>query len=247
MDDSKLPGQIAERYNSLSIIIDEDDKWHLTTKERIHSYIHSTLRNLPEAANLKVLNAGSGGFSYGLKENNILHVDLAGNHLSNLPNSLVADIQNLPLNDEQFDLILCVGSVLNYCDPIRVAKEFSRVLKKGGYLILEYENSHTFELLFKKGFNNSAVYVETFFDAHGDKESIWYFSEKYINRLYASFQFEKITQERFHIISPLIYRLTGKANFSSSFAKWDGFLSRIPVIKRFSSNVIELFRLKEGD
>jgi ubiquinone/menaquinone biosynthesis C-methylase UbiE len=246
MDEDKQLEQIAGRYNSLSVIIDDDDKWHRTTKKRISDFIQSTLKHLPKATNLKVLNAGSGGFSYGLDESNILHVDIAGNHLSNLPNSLVADIQSMPINDKQFDLILCVGSVLNYCDPIRVAKEFSRVLKNGGYLILDYENSHTFELLFKRGFNKNAVYVETFFDAHGDKERIWYFSEKYIDRLYASYHFEKITQERFHIISPLIYRLTSKANFSSSFAKLDCFFSLVPVIKRFSSNVIVLFRLKES-
>src|ERR1700741_728257 len=98
----KKPEEIAERYNSLSVIVDDDDKWHLITKSKINAFIHSVLKDLPGAGNFKILNAGSGGFSYGLNESNTLHVDLAGKHLTNVSNSLIADIQNLPLADEQF-------------------------------------------------------------------------------------------------------------------------------------------------
>lgn len=172
---------VAQRYNSLSPIIDDNDKWHKETERRIFKFIRRAIKNLPDTDNLTILNAGSAGNSYGLPEKNICHVDVASKHISHLQNAIVANIEQLPLPNDQFDLVICVGSVLNYCDPVLVVKEFTRVLKNRGYLILEFENSHTFELLFKKEFNKRAVFMETFFDAEGEKENIWYFSEEYIN------------------------------------------------------------------
>lgn len=238
------PQEVAKRYNSLEIIIDEDDNWHLYTKKSISKFIHSSLKILPKFSKLNILNAGSAGFSYGLDEKNILHVDVADKHLSKLPNSVVASIEDLPLPDKNFDLIICVGSVLNYCDPILVMNQFSRVLKDNGYLILEFECSRTFELLFKKEFNNSAAFIETFFDAYGDKESIWYFSENFIDNLTSSYKFEVIRKKRFHFISPLIYRITKNATFSASFAKLEGMCALIPGINKFCSNSI--YFLKKG-
>ncbi len=236
------PTDVAKRYNSLDIIIDDDDKWHLRTKNTISDFIHSSLEKISESKKYKILNAGSAGYSYGLPEDNMLHVDVADKHISHLSNSLVANIEKLPLPDKEFNMIICVGSVLNYCDPIPVMNEFSRVLKDGGYLILEFENSYTFELLFKKGFNQNAVFIETFFDAHGDKEKIWYYSEKFISELIDSYQFKELDKRRVHILSPLIYRLTNNASLSASFSGMDKICSGIPGLRRFCSNVIFLYQ-----
>lgn len=232
------PKEVAKRYNALDIIIDDDDEWHLRVKQAIKKFIHEQLNVIPDYASLKILNAGSAGYSYGLNENNITHVDVADKHISHLKNAIVADVANLPLKDGTFDGIICVGSVLNYCDPIDVMKEFARVLKPNGFIILEFECSKTFELLFKKGFNNSAVYIETFFDAHGDKERIWYFSEKYINRLAKSYGFTIKKRTSFHILSPLVYRMTQKETFAAKFSSLDKFCSVIPGLNKFGSNII---------
>ncbi len=230
--------KIADRYNNLDVIIDEDDLWHLNTKHRITRFISKINKELSQEKSLTILNAGSAGFSYGLSENNIFHVDLAEKHISGLTNAIVADIENMPIEDCYFDGIICVGSVLNYCDPISVFQEFKRVLKPQGFIILEFECSRTFELLFKKEFNKDVVFIETFFDVHGDKENIWYFSETYITNLIKTFGFKINAVERFHIISPLIFRITNKINFSSKFCKYDKALSYIPYINRFCSNVM---------
>ncbi|QXV63717.1 class I SAM-dependent methyltransferase [Mucilaginibacter sp. 21P] len=234
------PNETANRYNSLEQIIDADDKWHLETERIIESFVHESVRKIPGFEQFAILNAGSAGHSYGLNENQILHVDIADKHIAHLPNALVANVEALPLSDASYDLVLCVGSVLNYCDPIRVIKEFSRVLKSQGYIVLEFENSKTFELLFKRGYNQSAVYHETFFDAHGDTEKIWYFSGSYVIQLLKSYKFEVVDLKRFHVLSPLVFRLTGWPSFSSAFAKLDGILRRIPFVKTHSSNIIVL-------
>ncbi len=98
---------------------------------------------------------------------------------------MIGSIEKIPLADNVFDFIICVGSVLNYCDPMKVMEEFRRVLKNTGYLILEFESSRTFELILKHDYNKSAVFVETFYK--GGTEKIWYFSEDYIKQLGKAF------------------------------------------------------------
>lgn len=232
------PKEVAKRYNDLDIIIDDDDKWHLITKRTISGFIHDSLKSISGSNISKILNAGSAGYSYGLDEGNITHVDVADKHLADLKNAVVSNIEKMPFDKKEFDIIICVGSVLNYCDPVSVVKEFARVIKDGGHVILEFENSRTFELLFKKGYNQSALYVETFFDAHGDKEKIWYFSEDLIKKLLSSYGWKVLREQRFHILSPLIYRLTGNASFSSRFCRLDNLLKKIPWVGKLSSNVI---------
>lgn len=50
---------------------------------------------------------------------------------------VVGDAHAIPLDDDQFDLVICTGT-LNLCrDPYRVLDEFKRILKPGGLVHLE--------------------------------------------------------------------------------------------------------------
>jgi SAM-dependent methyltransferase len=190
--------------------------------------------------NVNILNAGSGGDGYSLPEKSMTHLDLSSKRLLGLSNSIVGNIESIPVDDCSFDIVLCVGSVMNYCDPIKVISEFSRVLKMKGYLILEFENSRTLELWGKQSFNQSATIVKTFY--HGTSEKIWYFSEGYVQRITSEFGLEIIDQDCCHILSPLIYRLTKQENFSAYFAKMDPLLKKIFLFQHVSSNLIVLFQ-----
>jgi len=236
--------KVAKTYNELDIIWNDDDKWHLVTKRMISGFIENSLKAIPNHDTFKILNAGSAGYSYGIKEDNIFHVDIAEKRISHLPNSVVANVEELPLPSQLFDMVICVGSVLNYCDPFKVTSEFSRVLKNQAFIILEFESSYTFELLFKKGFNNSAVFVETFLNA--EKEKLWYFSETYIKRLLSSYNFEVVSKKRCHILSPMVYRIIKNDKRASWFSKLDRICSYIPGIDKFCSNAIYLFKRKEN-
>ncbi|MGI0076352.1 MAG: class I SAM-dependent methyltransferase [Nitrosopumilaceae archaeon] len=78
----------------------------------------------------RILNAGSSSIRYG---NNCINVDIQ----SKPDVDIVCDIQDLPQSLGQFDGIICNG-VLQYCQyPWRVAQEFYRVLRPGGYLFLD--------------------------------------------------------------------------------------------------------------
>ena len=59
------------------------------------------------------------------------------------------DIQNMPLEDESFDVVICNHVLEHVEDDIKAMKEVYRVLKKGGWAILQvpinYNREKTFE------------------------------------------------------------------------------------------------------
>ena len=234
---------VAQKYNETNVIWNEADMWHMRSKNSIEQFIYSSLAFALNSQDLEILNAGSAGYSYGLNEDQIIHIDIAHERITHLQNSIVADIHKIPLEDERFDMVICVGSVINYCDPIVAIKELSRVLTKNGYLILEFENSHTFELVGRSEFNKKAILVNTFYN--GRSEKIWYFSESYIREICSLCGLEVISLKRWHILSSLVYRITKSENYAAKFSSIDSLLSKIPILKKFSSNTIFLLKKKE--
>lgn len=236
--------RILKKYSSLEIIWDKSDKWHYWTFKQISRFISEIKgKYLPGGSipDYKILNAGSGGNGYGFSNDNVYHVDIVEDKVKNYKYHAVCSIENLPFEDEQFDLIICVGSVINYCDPYNSIKEFKRVLKKGGCLILEYENSNSLELVGKKEFNKKAVIVDTFY--YGS-ERLWYYSSSFINEILRLENFELLKKRPIHILSPLVYRITKNENLASYFGYLDSLLMRVPIIKNISSNTI-LFAKKQ--
>jgi SAM-dependent methyltransferase len=232
--------EVAKKYNSIENVWEKEDKWHWITHNAISAFVLKISQAIPGWNDLKILNAGSCGYSYGLKEDNILHIDIAGEKLTHLKQSIIASVESIPLPDQSLDVILCVGSVINYCDPVKVLSEFTRLLKSGSHLILEFENSFTFELLGKSSFNKKATLVNTFYK--GKEEKIWFFSESYIKQLAKLNGLELIKIERCHILSPLAYRILGDDTISAQYAQFDQICSCIPFLKKFSSNSIFLLK-----
>ncbi len=227
--------EIVEKYNNLDSIWDLNDKWHSYTFKMISKFIIQNLKHYSHIDNIKILNAGSAGYSYELPEKNITHIDIAEKKIKDLENSIQANIEDIPLSNDTFEAIICVGSVINYCDPISAIQEFSRVLKKNGKLILEFENSNTLELIGTNKYNKKAILIDTFYLG---KETIWYFSESFIEEILTENGFLITKKNRWHILSPLIYRYTKKGNFSAFFCKLDSMLKLFPFFKKVSSNTI---------
>lgn len=62
---------------------------------------------------------------------------------SNSKADLIADIEKLPMRDNVIDGILCWGVLEHVDSPIRILKEFKRVIKDQGLLKLAVPNIHT--------------------------------------------------------------------------------------------------------
>lgn len=236
------PSEVAERYNSVQAIWDVNDRWHSITHNMIKSFVNTHMSSVPPHLTARILNAGSAGYSYELEEAGMVHLDLAEKKISSLSNAAHGNIQTAPFKSSIFGMIICVGSVINYCDPVRVFEEYKRLLLPDGYLILEFESSRTFELLGRSSFNNSVVLTDTFYN--GTKERLWYFSESFVQRLAVEFGFEICARDTCHILSPLAYRICKNESFSSYFSSLDKFMHHIPGLNLLASNVIYLLRGK---
>lgn len=236
------PSKVSEKYNSVQTVWDVNDRWHSVTHNMIKSFIDAHVNSIEPHFKARILNAGSAGYSYGLEEAGMAHLDLAEKKISSLSNAAHGNIQTAPFKSSMFGLIICVGSVINYCDPVIVFEEFERLLLPDGYLILEFESSRTLELLGQTGFNNSVILTDTFYN--GTKERLWYFSESFVQRLAAEFGFKICARDTCHVLSPLIYRAFRNESFSSYFSCLDGLMHHIPGMKLLASNVIFFLRGK---
>ncbi len=126
-----------------------------------NTFLHRTFRNLindqlKKSSNLFILDAGGGAGYFGLNlamqglESFVL--DISYNALTvarercieqgcgDKIKVIVGDIENLPILDEQFDIIICIFVFSHIKNPYKAMGELSRVLKIKGQMILSFEN-----------------------------------------------------------------------------------------------------------
>lgn len=224
--------EIQKFYEEVDCVWPLNDKWHKYNQKEIKKFIHRF-----SFENCKILNAGSGGNDYGLN-NNMYHIDIAENKIKNQKHYFVGSIEQMPFKDSSFDVVICVGSVINYCDAIIALNEISRVLKKNGILILEFENSYSFEYRGTQAFkaNTSIVTTQYFSCSH----KMWVYSLKYIINILRKNNFTIKTVYPFHILSSLAYYFNKSENAAAKYIVLDIFCRYIPILRRYSGNVILL-------
>ncbi|HEX2629109.1 MAG TPA: methyltransferase domain-containing protein [Chitinophagaceae bacterium] len=111
-----------------------------------HEWIIKSLQQLPEG--LTLLDAGAGETPYKKYCSHLKYIaqDFGqyngdgemGLQTGKWDNSLldiVSDIMSIPLPDQSVDAILCTEVLEHIPDPLGALKEFTRLLKPGGYLI----------------------------------------------------------------------------------------------------------------
>lgn len=166
----------------------------------------------------------------------MVHLDLIGERVSGFPEFLIGDVSQIPAEDASFDAILCVGSVINYANPIRGIGEFQRILRPGGLLILEYERSGSAEYWLEHGISAPCSRVRTFYG--GVETQLWAYSDQFVDGLLAVHGFETIRETRFHGMSSLVLAVTGSPRFSSRFVFCDSWLANMWPVRHFTSNRI---------
>lgn len=223
--------KIKSFYNSVSDVWGNHDPWHDYSQKVITSYI----RRKDIFRNSIVLNAGSAGNSYEIECDSMYHVDIADEKIKNIDNAVVASIENMPFKNMFFDNILCVGSVLNYCDALAALSELSRVLKTNGNLILEYESSWGFEYLHKDCYKKDACIITT---EYIEKEHTqWLYSPKYIKNILKACSFNIIDEYPFHISDGLSSKFLDDQS-AIKLVKIDKLLCKAPIFKEHGNNLI---------
>ena len=213
--------QIRELYNQADSVWPEKDPWHSYTKQVIESKIY-------EWANTKdsdlILNAGSGGTFYNIK-GTMVHLDIADNKINCFDNYIVGSIEDIPDESKKYDYVICVGSVLNYTQIIPSLNELCRVLKPGGYLIVEFERTNSAGLWFTKGYGKNCVYKK--YNYNSQEHGLWLYSEKFILQTLEVMGMKNIDKFRFHSVSSIYGRFSTDINTITSKIKYDKFVKKI--------------------
>lgn len=223
--------KVKNFYNKVSNVWGNHDPWHDYSQKVISSYINKQAF----FQNSIVLNAGSAGNSYNIDCKTMYHVDIADEKIKNVENAVVASIENLPFNDESFDNILCVGSVLNYCDALAAISELSRVLKSNGNLILEYESSWGFEYVGKECYKKDACIITT--EYIETQHTQWLYSPVYISTILKSCGFFIKNKYPFHILDGLLSKFMND-QLAVRFTQLDKFIGKCPFWKKHGNNII---------
>lgn len=221
-------------YSQMNSVWPENNRWYDYTHNIIINFIEKHLSS-KLTPNSMHLNAGSGGSEYALKRT-CYHVDIAENLINKFEHFTVASIENMPFEDEMFDAVICVGSVLNYCDAVNSIREISRVIKSGGYLVLEFERSNTGELLFTTEYGK--VSTKQQYDYMGHNHTLWLYSEKMIIHLLNECGLSIEDKTRYHCLSSLINHITHKEESSGKYAKYDKLVK--PLSYFLAHNIILL-------
>jgi SAM-dependent methyltransferase len=202
---------VRAKYERRPEIWPSTDIWHHYTSIRLQREIQEVTRHL-DLRDKHVLNLGSGGNSYQLNAKTIVDVDIVDTKIARCPMPIVADAQELPFRDGSFDFVLCVGSVLNYCDAIAACREIVRVLTPGGRLILEFESSASAEYIGLSQYRQNSVSVEASYQ--GQMETIWLYSPKYVRSILGALRAFVVADRGFHTLTTLLYRLTANEKIS---------------------------------
>lgn len=119
-----------------------------TTNESARvKWIEETLRKIPEG--LTILDAGAGELQFKKFCSHLKYIaqDFGQYHgdgniglqtgtWDNSKLDIVSDILSIPLDDHSVDAIMCTEVLEHVPDPLGAIKEFTRLLKPGGYLLI---------------------------------------------------------------------------------------------------------------
>jgi ubiquinone/menaquinone biosynthesis C-methylase UbiE len=227
--------KIATMYNNMKDIWPSNDKWYSYTHNvLIKSTIKYTNINTFNNQSL-ILNVGSAGNEYGIPGIHY-HIDIAEDKLNGVENAYITSAERLPFNDEMFDGGLCVGSVINYCDPFAVIGEISRTLKSGAFFIFDFEQSNSWQFIGNKSYKADASIISSF--NSGIKDDVWVFSYKHIKSILNTYNFIIKDKLYFHLISPLFYRIYKDEQKAAKYSKLDSIIRVFPIINKKSCNII---------
>ncbi len=224
--------EVKKFYNEVPEIWAPTDTWHQWSRGQIQKYLNA----VPFSCQGSILNAGSGGNDYGIPCREMIHVDVAEKKLVGLKNAVVSSVESMPFPNSRFDGIVCVGSVINYCDAGAVIAEFSRVSKPGALLVLEFENSAGYEYRKKACYKKSAAVVTVQFQ--GSAHTQWLYSFQYIKSLLEAHHFSIQNIYPYHICSSLALSLNGLEEKSAGFARLDTLIRKIPPLAAHANNFI---------
>lgn len=234
MEQKNKVAEIAKQNYEESTPWPEHDPWHAQTHAAIQKSAEQWLSKYASEG-MQILNAGSGGTEYKMP-GDLIHMDIVEQYVSRFERHLVGSIEHIPLPDTSIDGIICVGSVINYTDAQQSIIEFSRILKAGGFFILEYERSDSAEFLWTPK-HGKCLFPQSY-HYNGQTHLLWMYSERHMRQMLNHHQFVIQKQRRFHSLSSLLYRIGMSEKDAALFAEFDWLFQ--PISSSIAHNQILL-------
>lgn len=233
MDYEKYKENIRRFYTNLENVWPKNNRWHHYTHKTIDTFVKEHIKSIDDI-NQKIINIGSGGNTYGLKQE-MYHMDIAENKICHFPHYAVGSADKIPFADNMFDICICVGTVINYCNAKKAVSEMKRVLKPKGKIILEFENSNNSEFKKFENYGKDIAFIDS--EYFGSKHYYWVYSFDYICGLLESEEFNIIDSYFFHIVSAYMYAGICNEYISSFFSAADPLLQK-SRLKKHCANII---------
>ena len=220
-----------ERYASGNDIWAEADSWNDYKRAGIERFCRPLLTNV--GANARILNAGAGSHRYDWIPDQAINLDRFAAQADKLPNAVAGDLESLPFGTAEFDLVICVGPVINYTSAIESIGELSRVLRPGGRLILHYETSDSAEHAFTRRWKSEAVPLSTL--NNGKPDLVWIYSNAFVRRTLSRNGIVVEKKGAFHIASAALLRLGFSFDRAAGASAFDTLLAPLAF---FADDVI---------
>jgi SAM-dependent methyltransferase len=225
--------EVRRKYNRLDRIWAADDPWHMRVSRRYDQEIHVFLDEYNNK-DRTIVNIGSGDKVYTTNAF-LINIDISEKFLGIHSNPICASANALPLKAGASDAVICIGSVINYCDAIEVISEISRILKPGGKALVEFESSESFEYYGSAHFGKISTIVNTKY-GNAD-ERIWLYKPSYIKEIASAVDMQILSTVRIHTLTSIVYRIIKNERISSAFCVFDRVVARTPIAK-YSANAI---------
>jgi SAM-dependent methyltransferase len=202
-----------------------EDSWHTHSSRVLGGLIATCV-----AESDVVLNVGAGGIDYGVRAN-VVNVDFVYTALCGLSGGVAGDLHSLPFADHVVDMVICVGSVLNYVSLVEAVSEMTRVCRPGGRLLLEYERSEAAIFRYEKAYKKPVARVRT---AYRDATHFfWVYSDAYFDSIVRAANLTILQTGSFHVLSAIAAGVGVGADAAAKFAAADTLL---PCVGRFAAN-----------
>ena len=223
---------VSKKYNATKKIWNAEDYWHFHLHERYKGIIQAR-KDLFTAG--RTLNIGSASEDYDIRNPQMIFLDVAERSLPRDRSAVCGDAHRLPFGANSFQSAIAIGSVLNYCVPTEFFIETARILREGGFLLFDFEQSGAFEHQGKTFFEKRAALFET--DFNDLEETIWVFGKDHIIDLLKASGFRLVEMIHIHSLSSLVWRLTENNSFTVAACKLDSMFCKIPFFRERSSSV----------
>jgi SAM-dependent methyltransferase len=188
------------------------DRWNYYKRIKIERFILRA--NGPTLSREATLDVGAGNSLYEWMPHDVISADRYHGQVIGKKRAIVCDLEMLPFKAESFDLVFCIGSVLNYVSALEAIQELSRIITVGGRLFLHFETSASFEQIARSSWNAQVFLNKTVNSSRIDQ--IWIYSPAFIYNALNEAGFRILQRSRFHILSALLTR----AGISQNWAAW---------------------------